>query len=166
MRFWIRYRWLDFPVEIPRYQYRLRYWNRYEISIGIGIKLATIWSLMQFVACGCEYNIAIEPKICRKSVSTDLEPIPNLKSLLGHSTVFCSWSKNQNHNLETQWTFFGSKEVLGSHSRRILIWHEFWVFGIVATVQCRDLVVADSTLHFLTIFICTEEFLLNLFWAI
>ena len=36
---------------------------------------------MQFVACSCEYDIAIEPKIGRKSVSTDLEPIPKLKSV-------------------------------------------------------------------------------------
>ena len=54
-------------------------WIRYEISIGIGIKLALIWNLTQFHPCSCEYNIAIEHKIGRKSVSNDLEPIPKLK---------------------------------------------------------------------------------------
>ena len=57
-------------------------WIRYEIGIGNGIKLALIWNLMQFVACSCEYNIAIEPNIGRKSVSNNLEPIPKLKSVL------------------------------------------------------------------------------------
>ena len=55
--------------------------NRYEIGFRIGIKLASIWNLVQFIKCSCEYNIAIEPKISRKSVSTDLEPKPNLKSV-------------------------------------------------------------------------------------
>ena len=54
-------------------------WIRYEIGIGISIKLALIWNFMQFIACSCEYNIVIEPKIDRKSVSNDLEPIPKLK---------------------------------------------------------------------------------------
>ena len=62
-------------------------WIRYEIGIGIGIKLASIWNLVQFVACSCEYNIAIELKNSSKSVSIDLEPIPNLKSVLKKKNI-------------------------------------------------------------------------------
>ena len=49
-------------------------WIRYEIGIRIGIKLVLIWNLMQLVSCNsyCEYSIAMEPEIGRKSVSTDL----------------------------------------------------------------------------------------------
>ena len=108
-------------------------WIRYEIGIGIGIKLALIWNLMQFVACSCVYNIAIEPKIGRKSVSNDLEPILKLKSVPSIKE-----NNNKKFILNTEFGFgIGSKSIRYRYTDPINRYTESLVFMFQCNASYR-----------------------------
>ena len=117
---------------------------------------------MQFVACTCEYNIAIEPKISGKSVSTDLEPIPKRKSVPKKKIIIIIFNF-----FNTEFRFgIGSKSVRYRYTESINRYTESRyivssLMSIAIEIMC-PIIVCNMYAYLLSLFVCNIKWQMHL----